>query len=80
LILPAVTADYLQLPWPDGPPRDAVERPVLTSLRHRTALKAKAFQFTVLLPGLSPALLDLFVHIDQIGAVCYAPGEPKGTP
>ena len=26
------------------------------------------------------AALDPFVHMDQMGEVDYAPGEPKGTP
>jgi hypothetical protein len=30
--------------------------------------------------GISMADLDPFVHMDQMGEVDYAPGEPKGTP
>jgi quercetin 2,3-dioxygenase len=30
--------------------------------------------------GVSKAELDPFVHMDQMGEVDYAPGEPKGTP
>src|SRR5437764_3289552 len=30
--------------------------------------------------GMSLADLDPFVHMDQMGEVEYAPGEPKGTP
>jgi redox-sensitive bicupin YhaK (pirin superfamily) len=30
--------------------------------------------------GVDLAQLDPFVHLDQIGEVDYAPGEPKGTP
>ncbi|MFA5919517.1 MAG: pirin family protein [Candidatus Nanopelagicaceae bacterium] len=30
--------------------------------------------------GVDMALLDPFVHLDQMGEVEYAPGEPKGTP
>lgn len=30
--------------------------------------------------GVDLAVLDPFVHLDQIGEVNYAPGEPKGTP
>jgi redox-sensitive bicupin YhaK (pirin superfamily) len=30
--------------------------------------------------GVSPEQLDPFVHMDQMGEVHYAPGEPKGTP
>lgn len=30
--------------------------------------------------GIDPRYLDPFVHMDQMGEVEYAPGEPKGTP
>jgi redox-sensitive bicupin YhaK (pirin superfamily) len=30
--------------------------------------------------GVDLALLDPFIHMDQMGEVDYAPGEPKGTP
>ena len=30
--------------------------------------------------GVDPGHLDPFVHMDQMGEVEYAPGEPKGTP
>ncbi|MCX6602511.1 MAG: pirin family protein, partial [Acidobacteria bacterium] len=30
--------------------------------------------------GIAAADLDPFIHMDQMGEVDYAPGEPKGTP
>ena len=30
--------------------------------------------------GVDLALLDPFIHLDQMGEVDYGPGEPKGTP
>jgi len=33
---------------------------------------------TVALPRI--ATVDPFVHMDQMGEIDYAPGEPKGTP
>ncbi|MFZ9471998.1 MAG: pirin family protein, partial [Candidatus Nanopelagicaceae bacterium] len=30
--------------------------------------------------GIDLAELDPFIHLDQMGEVEYAPGEPKGTP
>ena len=30
--------------------------------------------------GVDMAELDPFIHLDQMGEVEYAPGEPKGTP
>ena len=78
--MPAVTADYLRLPRLDGPPRDAVERPVLSVTTAPTGLEGEGFPVHRAFAGVPRALLDPFVHMDQMGAVQYAPGEPKGTP
>jgi len=78
--MPAVTADYLRLPRLDGPPRDASERPVLSVTTAPTGLEGEGFPVHRAFAGASRALLDPFVHMDQMGAVNYAPGEPKGTP
>jgi redox-sensitive bicupin YhaK (pirin superfamily) len=80
LIMPAVTADYLRLPRLDGPPRDAVERSVLSVTTAPSGLEGEGFPVHRAFAGVSRALLDPFVHMDQMGAVNYAPGEPKGTP
>jgi redox-sensitive bicupin YhaK (pirin superfamily) len=76
----AVTVDYVRLPRLDGPPRDAVERPVLSVTTAPTGLEGEGFPVHRAFAGVSRALLDPFVHMDQMGAVQYAPGEPKGTP
>ena len=78
--MPAVTGDYLQLPRLDGPQRDAVERPVLKVTTAPTGLEGEGFPVHRAFAGVSHAVLDPFVHMDQMGAVQYAPGEPKGTP
>jgi quercetin 2,3-dioxygenase len=78
--MPAVTADYLRLARLDAPPRDAVERPVLSVTTAPTGLEGEGFPVHRAFAGVSRALLDPFVHMDQMGAVQYAPGEPKGTP
>src|SRR6202022_3383426 len=78
--MPAVTADYLRLPRLDGPPGDAFERPVLSVTTAPTGLEGEGFPVHRAFAGVSRALLDPFVHMDQMGAVHYAPGEPKGTP
>ncbi|MCW2733080.1 MAG: putative pirin-like protein [Mycobacterium sp.] len=78
--MPAVTADYLQLPRLDVPPLDAVERPVRSVTTVPTGLEGEGFPVHRAFAGVSHALLDPFVHMDQMGAVQYAPGEPKGTP
>ena len=78
--MPAVTADYLRLPRLDGQPQDAVERPVLSVTTAPTGLEGEGFPVHRAFAGVPLALLDPFVHMDQMGAVQYAPGEPKGTP
>ncbi|MDT5323047.1 MAG: quercetin 2,3-dioxygenase [Mycobacterium sp.] len=78
--MPAVTADYSRLPRLDGPPRGAPERPVLSVTSAPTGLEGEGFPVHRAFAGVSHALLDPFVHMDQMGAVNYAPGEPKGTP
>ncbi|MDT5286137.1 MAG: quercetin 2,3-dioxygenase, partial [Mycobacterium sp.] len=78
--MPAVTADYLRLPRLEGPPRCAVERPVLSVTTAPTGLEGEGFPVHRAFAGVPGALLDPFVHMDQMGAVQYAPGEPKGTP
>ncbi|HEV7853917.1 MAG TPA: pirin family protein [Mycobacterium sp.] len=78
--MPAVTADYLQLPRLDVPPLDAIERPVRSVTTAPTGLEGEGFPVHRAFAGVSHAVLDPFVHMDQMGAVQYAPGEPKGTP
>src|SRR3954451_13023608 len=80
MIMPAVTGDYSRLPRLDGPPREARERPVLSVTSAPTGLEGEGFPVHRAFSGVRHALLDPFVHMDQMGAVNYAPGEPKGTP
>jgi quercetin 2,3-dioxygenase len=78
--LPTVTADYLRLPRLEEPPNDALERPVLSVTTAPTGLEGEGFPVHRAFAGVSRALLDPFVHMDQMGEVQYGPGEPKGTP
>ena len=79
--MPAVTVDDLltlpRLPVPD--PVAARQRPVRMVTTHRAASKGKGFPVRRAFAGVSLADLDPFVHMDQMGEVEYAPGEPKGT-
>ena len=43
-------------------------------------LEGEGFPVRRAFAGADPGLLDPFVHMDQMGEVEYAPGEPKGTP
>jgi redox-sensitive bicupin YhaK (pirin superfamily) len=45
-----------------------------------TGFEGEGFPVRRAFAGVSLARLDPFVHMDQMGAVDYAPGEPKGTP
>jgi hypothetical protein len=80
--MPAVTvADVRSLPRivsPDGPA--AVSRPVLGVTTAPPGLEGEGFPVRRAFAGVDRRLLDPFVHMDQMGEVEYAPGEPKGTP
>ena len=78
--MPAVTADYLRLSRLDSPPPDAAERGVVAVITAATGLEGEGFPVRRAFAGVPLAQLDPFVHMDQMGEVHYAPGEPKGTP
>jgi len=78
--MPAVTADYLRLPRLDSPPPEAAERGVVGVTTAPTGLEGEGFPVHRAFAGVPLAQLDPFVHMDQMGEVQYAPGEPKGTP
>ncbi|MDZ7728598.1 MAG: pirin family protein [Dehalococcoidia bacterium] len=79
--MPAVTVDdVLSLPRvhpPQGEVRDRSVRSVTTAPE---GLEGEGFQVRRAFAGVDLAELDPFIHLDQIGEVEYAPGEPKGTP
>ena len=80
--MPAVTPEK----WTDLPHYDAVdsatgvERPVKSVTSAPSGLEGEGFPVRRAFAGLSMSELDPFVHMDQMGEVDYAPGEPKGTP
>ncbi len=80
--MPAVTVDDLTtLPRiADLDPARVTERPVLSVTTAPTGLEGEGFPVHRAFAGVSMADLDPFVHMDQMGEVDYAPGEPKGTP
>jgi quercetin 2,3-dioxygenase len=78
--MPAVTADRLRLPRLEGLPPDAHERGVVSVATAPTGLEGEGFPVHRAFAGVPLAQLDPFVHMDQMGEVDYAPGEPKGTP
>jgi redox-sensitive bicupin YhaK (pirin superfamily) len=78
--MPAVTASTLTLPRIDAPALDAAERPVRSVTTGPTGFEGEGFPVRRAFAGVSLTDLDPFIHMDQMGEVDYAPGEPKGTP
>jgi quercetin 2,3-dioxygenase len=79
--MPAVTADPVTLPRIPAPdPTTAQQRPVRSVTTAPSALEGEGFPVRRAFAGVALPDLDPFVHMDQMGEVDYAPGEPKGTP
>jgi redox-sensitive bicupin YhaK (pirin superfamily) len=80
--MPAVTVSDLSslptIPVPD--PELATERPVASVTTAPRGFEGEGFPVHRAFAGMSMRDLDPFVHMDQMGEVDYAPGEPKGTP
>ena len=78
--MPAVTVpDTLVLPRIDPPAGDAAVRPVQAVTDAPSGFEGEGFPVRRAFAGVPAADLDPFVHMDQMGEVEYAPGEPKGT-
>jgi redox-sensitive bicupin YhaK (pirin superfamily) len=79
--MPAVTVpDNLALPRVEPAPGDTTLRPVTRVSDAPSGFEGEGFPVRRAFAGASFAELDPFVHMDQMGEVEYAPGEPKGTP
>ncbi len=78
--MPAVTAETLNLPRLPHPTPEQVDRPVVSVTTALSGLEGEGFPVRRAFAGVDLATLDPFVHMDQMGEVDYAPGEPKGTP
>jgi hypothetical protein len=78
--MPAVTVpDNLVLPRIEAPSGEATVRPVTSVTEAPAGLEGEGFPVRRAFAGVPIADLDPFVHMDQMGEVEYAPGEPKGT-
>ncbi len=79
--MPAVTvADTLTLPQVAPPELTALDRPVKSITTAPQGYEGEGFPVRRAFAGVDLAELDPFIHLDQMGEVEYAPGEPKGTP
>jgi redox-sensitive bicupin YhaK (pirin superfamily) len=80
--MPAVTVDdILTLPTiaePDA--TTAADRPVTSVTTAPSGFEGEGFPVRRAFAGVEQSKLDPFIHMDQMGEVEYAPGEPKGTP
>jgi len=79
--MPAVTVDdILTLPRiPEADRATALDRPVLSVTSAPSGYEGEGFPVRRAFAGVDLARLDPFIHMDQMGEVEYAPGEPKGT-
>jgi redox-sensitive bicupin YhaK (pirin superfamily) len=79
--MPALTVDDLTvLPRLDRPGLGDTVRPVVKVTDAPRGFEGEGFPVRRAFAGVDLALLDPFIHLDQMGEVEYAPGEPKGTP
>jgi quercetin 2,3-dioxygenase len=78
--MPAVTvSDVLSLPT-IVPNSGDNERSVQSVTTAQSGFEGEGFPVRRAFTGVSLEQLDPFIHLDQMGEVEYAPGEPKGTP
>jgi redox-sensitive bicupin YhaK (pirin superfamily) len=79
--MPAVTVDHiLLLPRIEAPDAAvAKDRPVLGVTTAPRGFEGEGFPVRRAFAGVDLKALDPFIHMDQMGEVDYAPGEPKGT-
>src|SRR5690349_10459078 len=79
--MPAVTVDdILVLPRvPAADPAATRARPVSSITTAPRGFEGEGFPVRRAFAGVDLRALDPFIHMDQMGEVDYAPGEPKGT-
>jgi redox-sensitive bicupin YhaK (pirin superfamily) len=80
--VPAITVDDItalkRLPSPD--PLTSRLRSVKSVTKAPSGFEGEGFPVRRAFAGVDLRDLDPFIHLDQMGEVEYAPGEPKGTP
>jgi quercetin 2,3-dioxygenase len=79
--MPAVAVDDITtLPRVPAAAPGALARPVLGVSTAPSGYEGEGFPVRRAFAGIDHRWLDPFIHMDQMGEVEYAPGEPKGTP
>lgn len=79
--MPAVTVpDLTVLPRVAVERQPGTERAVRSITSAPSGFEGEGFPVRRAFAGVDLAELDPFIHMDQMGEVEYAPGEPKGTP
>ncbi len=78
--MPAITVpDLTVLPRITAPGASAPQRRVRQVTTAPSGYEGEGFPVRRAFAGVDLADLDPFIHMDQMGEVEYAPGEPKGT-
>jgi quercetin 2,3-dioxygenase len=77
--MPAVTADTQSLTRVPTPDPTQIDRPVRSVTTAPRGYEGEGFPVHRAFAGVALSDLDPFVHMDQMGEVDYAPGEPRGT-
>ncbi|MHB8189382.1 MAG: pirin family protein [Ferrimicrobium sp.] len=79
--MPAVTvSSQIALPVVPTLDRQLLERELVSLTVAPHGVEGEGFPVRRAFAGVSSERLDPFVHMDEMGSVEYAPGEPKGTP
>jgi redox-sensitive bicupin YhaK (pirin superfamily) len=80
--MPAIVVEDItvlpRIPEPD--PAMTTQRAVRSVTNAPRGFEGEGFPVRRAFAGVDLADLDPFIHLDQMGEVEYAPGEPKGTP
>jgi quercetin 2,3-dioxygenase len=77
--MPAVSADTINLPTIPTPPAETAERAVKSVTTAPHGFEGEGFPVRRAFAGVDLSDLDPFIHMDEMGAVDYGPGEPRGT-
>ena len=77
--MPAVTASTLHLTKLPAEDPTARGRSVVSVTTAPSGFEGEGFPVRRAFAGVDQRLLDPFIHMDEMGAVDYAPYEPKGT-